>query len=565
MLCPIEMLAFDQEREILCQCFREAARDIDLNFDTATTHRLRTSVTLGCRALHYSGHGHEDYLTFEDGKGGLHCVATDELKNLCGAGSNSDTKVEFVFVSACYSKLAGEAFMSAGVNHVVCCQQDLIQDSAALAFTRAFYLALAVGRTVGDSFEIGRQAVAVSPSVPNSTAEMEKFLLLPSDGNHGVRIFDAKPVNWRTRASGTGGGRDRAINLRKSWAEGKSSGGGSGRSLSLPAPPEDFLGRETDMYLVLNAVLNRRLVSVVGVPGVGRSSLVTALSGYIHQRRNTTGLSTIFFVRSGSGLGSARRAGGFIKKLHKQLVSCNWIDSGRGGSAGAAGSNMDNDEDSLMEDILVTLKRLTSSKRVLIVFDHIDEHDGDLIKFRMFLSQLFTEASYVKVLCTSKKEIALRGGGAGEFVYSLAPLSLKNAVRLFARLCPHLHTGTERRDLVDKLVDKDQGSSNILSKNVSVRTMEILALIGKGYPSRVVDAAYNISAEQFQVLCDIPSKLKSPESPGTGALAELAVSLDEIDDLTFGGRSSDEGGGGYRSSLGFAPIDSDDDDDDDSI
>ena len=36
---PIEMLDFEKEREIICQCFREASRDIDVKFDTATTHR----------------------------------------------------------------------------------------------------------------------------------------------------------------------------------------------------------------------------------------------------------------------------------------------------------------------------------------------------------------------------------------------------------------------------------------------------------------------------------------------------------------------------------------------
>ena len=322
------MLDFEKEREIICQCFREASRDIDVKFDTATTSRLRTSVTLGCRALHYSGHGHRQFLTFEDGKGGLHWISTDELKNLCGAGRSSDNKVEFVFVSACYSRLgkvqgistrrtnsyqmtylfllfaslvaAGEAFVGAGVSHVVCCQQDLLQDSAALAFTREFYLALAVGRTVKDSFEIGKQAVAASPSVPNSMDEMEKFILLPEDGDHDVRIFNAKSIgNWKQREGG--GGKERSVSsMRKSWAQGgnRFNSTGSGRLSLLPSPPEDFLGRETEMYIILNAVLNRRLVCVVGISGVGRSSIVTALTSYIQERRNTTGIAHIFFVRS---------------------------------------------------------------------------------------------------------------------------------------------------------------------------------------------------------------------------------------------------------------------------
>ena len=414
VLQPIEMLAFDNEREIVCQCFREASRDIDLKFDTATTHRLRTNVTLGCRALHYSGHGHENFLTFEDGKGGLHAVNVQELRTLCSAGSTESTNVEFVFVSACYSKLAGDAFVEAGVKHVVCCQQDLLQDSAALAFTRAFYLALAVGRTVSDSFEIGRQAVNASPSVPNAEAEMRKFLLLPKFGDHNVQIFKgAKQIGKWSQQEGVGGKDSRRIqDLRMSWAVDRR--GESTSALNLPAPPEDFLGRENDMYEVLNAVLQRKLVSVVGIPGIGRGSIVTALAGYIQERRTTMGISSIFFVRPSTRLG--KKNGSFIVRLFKQLVKGGWarVESG-----------ILDDEEDVLECVLNCFRMLTSTKRVLLIFNHIDL-EGDLVDFRMFLSQLFSETRHVKVLCTSEKEIGLRGGGAGEYVYNLPPLGFYN-------------------------------------------------------------------------------------------------------------------------------------------
>lgn len=45
--------------------FREVRRDISLGFDFATTDKLRTALSLGCRALHFSGHGHPGCLIFE--------------------------------------------------------------------------------------------------------------------------------------------------------------------------------------------------------------------------------------------------------------------------------------------------------------------------------------------------------------------------------------------------------------------------------------------------------------------------------------------------------------------
>ena len=45
-------------------------RSIEVRVEAATSDTLRTLVTLGSRALHYSGHGHPDFLSFENGRGG---------------------------------------------------------------------------------------------------------------------------------------------------------------------------------------------------------------------------------------------------------------------------------------------------------------------------------------------------------------------------------------------------------------------------------------------------------------------------------------------------------------
>lgn len=45
----IEMLDYASEREMLWQLLKEVQRDIEVQFDFATTDKLRTAVTLGCR------------------------------------------------------------------------------------------------------------------------------------------------------------------------------------------------------------------------------------------------------------------------------------------------------------------------------------------------------------------------------------------------------------------------------------------------------------------------------------------------------------------------------------
>ena len=126
---------------------------------------------------------------------------------------------------------------------------------------------------------------------------------------------------------------------------------------------------------------------------------------------------------------------------------------------------------------------------------------NDPDEFRLFLTQLFSETRFVKVLVTAKREVGLQGGGAGEYVYSLPPLTLRNSVRLFARLCPHVHTGADRRELVRNLVeDDDQGKLIISDGQINERTYTIFHLLGEGYPIRILEAAYSISIEDYRGL-----------------------------------------------------------------
>lgn len=118
---PLEMLDYTNERELLIQVFKEVHRDVSVHFDFATTDTLRTALSFGCKALHFSGHGIPKGLCFEDGRAGLQVVRVNQLRDLLGAGG---LNLQFVFVSACYSMEIGEAFVKAGVPHVVCVKVD---------------------------------------------------------------------------------------------------------------------------------------------------------------------------------------------------------------------------------------------------------------------------------------------------------------------------------------------------------------------------------------------------------------------------------------------------------
>ena len=240
---------------------REARRNLSVRFEHATTDRLRTLVTLGqCCGMHYSGHGDPNFLSMEDGRGNAHFVHVPALKKLLQAGSLSSLR--FVFVSACYSEAAATAFVEAGVPHVIAVRiTTRVSDKAAHAFTRAFYLALAMGQTIKESFDIGVQAVATAPNVPEGEVEGGKFLLLGS-GAHDEAPFPS-------------------LGVVEAWQPPPPAGRGQG---PLPALAECFLGRNVETYCVIKAILDRRLVSVTGAHGVGKSAVAVSAINYLAER-----------------------------------------------------------------------------------------------------------------------------------------------------------------------------------------------------------------------------------------------------------------------------------------
>ncbi len=377
-LRPIEMLNFKNERDTLWQVFREAQRDIGLHFNFATTERLRTAVTLGCRALHFSGHGHPEWLNFEDGKSGLQLVTVETLRNLCGAGVS---KLDFVFVSACHSKNTGEAFAAAGVPHVVCVSIDAqLLDTAATTFTRAFYLSLAVGNTVRQSFDIGRQAVVASPTVPNSSSERDKFLLLPEGALHDKPVFVSQRVTkWPT-----------VNNVLRGLV--------SAPPDHLPDTPEDFEGREVDMYNIITLLQKRALVTVTGERGMGKSAVVIAVMRYLAERNvfehgaiyvRLTGITTY------EGFMMAfQRALATSTPLILQRLSAHNISIRENGAAENSSVSTQSVE-SAKRDMLFTQEDLlisaVSSLNLLIVMDHVDDilaNSEVSAFFKIFLGRL---------------------------------------------------------------------------------------------------------------------------------------------------------------------------------
>ena len=111
---------------------------------------------------------------FEDKNGLGHLLDVDDLRRLVIAGRA--TSLRLVFVAACHSEAAANAFRAAGVPCVVAVRLDeRLHDRAAIIFTQQFYTAIASGVTVRQAFDIGRETVAnaseLKQQVSRSTAQ----------------------------------------------------------------------------------------------------------------------------------------------------------------------------------------------------------------------------------------------------------------------------------------------------------------------------------------------------------------------------------------------------------
>jgi hypothetical protein len=94
---PLKLLDIAGEIQQLKETFREAGKDIRVRFESATSDNFRMLVTSGCKAIHYSGHGLQNCLAFEDPNGAMHMLNTEKLQALVSAGGLMVKLLLFMF------------------------------------------------------------------------------------------------------------------------------------------------------------------------------------------------------------------------------------------------------------------------------------------------------------------------------------------------------------------------------------------------------------------------------------------------------------------------------------
>ena len=443
---------------------------IDVVFETATTDNLGKFLSTGNRFLHFSCHGHPKYLFIENDHGGGQPLLVDEnLKAWIKAGGNN---LQFVFVSACHSRPAGDAFLEAGVQHVICSEQkeQTLNNMAAIVFARDFYRALANGRTLQQSYDLAIQAIKHSPDVPNPDLEAKKFVLLPEGKDHNIYLFYDKE-NPSPGGSSTMG---QSLPSNDSGSVGRSPPKRSDHS-RLPVPPQIYVGRERDMYRITKAlfVINARFVSLTGPAGIGKVTLAKAAAQYI-EKRNMSRFDVLWMPPVGKG---------------KEEIDSAWSNLFRVIQDSRDSTTILSDDTYLMasQDILDYLY----DKKVLIIMNAAKTSNRNCIpKLSMFLDDLFERTKFAKVLLVHQEDASVTSKNTTGFPclqakVALEPLDFTSTVALFGKTCPHACSKGK------------VWSPDILLKKRSDSAYKVL---GEGFPTKTILAARKITENEYKKL-----------------------------------------------------------------
>ena len=468
----IDVLDFECERDILLRTFRESGANIYVAFETATTDRLGAFLARGeGRVLHFSCHGHPQYLAVDDGWGALQTLSVWQIKEWISRGGRS---LHFVFVSACHSRSIGEAFVEAGVPHVVCCRQDshMLRADAAIEFEKFFYRALACGKHLQEAFDLACQEILVCPtlSIHDRQEEVSKFCLLPQmhqkENYHDVPIFFTQPKRQRPSY---------VIDSPPA-------------TLAFPPPPDNFLGRNLDIFRILQALRVSRFVRVSGPPGIGKSALIKACCRFISKRLHIMKFDDIRWVP-------------FERDDEEDELSVCFTNLFEGLQEKIPVWLFRENYTSCIKKII----RLLEEYRVLLIVEAKSIPNDGTLKLLSFLDTLFRKTRHVSLIVihrTDQAEFSTHRMQCVESNIEVGYLDLEAAVNLFARMCPHVaertyHCIGNPKDLCRLLLPASSKGG------VSMRLARIFEMLGEGIPENIQRRAKEMSPTTYRKLIAI--------------------------------------------------------------
>jgi tetratricopeptide (TPR) repeat protein len=289
---PLGRLDLEGEVELLRERLGDLDREVEVHVQFATTDNLMRLLTPhDYHILHFTGHGGDGVLAFEDERGTAHPVTADDLRRLIGVAHQPPV---LAFLSACHSESLVHALIQAGVPHVVAIDAEAsVLDLAATAFARAFYPALLAGRPLCQAFEAGLTAVHTDSNLRRgglilgqpelAAGEEAKFLLLPLEADHSASLLPTTLPQGQL-----------IFRLPATTRH------------NLPVRPETFTGRQREVHHLLGQMFEHRLVTMTGLGGIGKTTLAQEAGRWLAERGHFPDGITFVDLRELTELSSIR-------------------------------------------------------------------------------------------------------------------------------------------------------------------------------------------------------------------------------------------------------------------
>ena len=276
---PVENLAIQPEIEAIASVLEGISHPIavEIVVKVATSRTLQDAFSSRVKPLiiHFIGHGMREVdstaLVLEDEAGITRSFTEKELE--IALSSQKQSPCQLALLNACYSEKLAQAFVKAGVPHVIGIDaEDKILDVAARCFSQRLYQALFNQDEIGNAFLVSRNAVKLDDKLKtifNSETfqlgvnfdQAFKFRLLPQSSHNQSLIIEQ--ANSRSV-------------IYPQW---------SNTNISRDDP--NFVGRRQEIHQVIKVLVetDHRCLALHGMGGIGKTALAYAIGRWLHERK----------------------------------------------------------------------------------------------------------------------------------------------------------------------------------------------------------------------------------------------------------------------------------------
>lgn len=279
---PVEKLAIQKEIEAIASVLEDISHPIavEIVVKVATSQTLQDMLSNRVKPLiiHFIGHGMRDEdstaLVLENEVGITRSFNEEELA--IALSNQKQPPCQLALLNACHSEKLAQAFVKAGVSHVIVVNaEDKILDVAARCFSRRLYQALFNQDVIIDAFLVSRNAVKLDDNL--------KKLFNSQTFQQGVNFDEAFKFRLRPQADHK---HDHKQSLIIEPADSHQIIYPQWSNTNIPRNDPNFVGRRQEIHQVIKVLVesDKRCVALHGMGGIGKTALAYAIGQWLHER-----------------------------------------------------------------------------------------------------------------------------------------------------------------------------------------------------------------------------------------------------------------------------------------